>query len=104
MFFLFDISLKLSMNLFKSFLSTLSFGLTIPIFVKEDKIISGGNFHGQPLAYAIDFLKISISELGSISERRVFNLMSGKRGLPPFLINDPGLNSGLMILHTHLPV
>ena len=44
------------------------------IFVKEDKIISGGNFHGQPLAYAIDFLKISISELGSISERRVFNL------------------------------
>ena len=68
------------------------------IFVKEDKIISGGNFHGQPLAYAIDFLKISISELGSISERRVFNLMSGKRGLPPFLINDPGLNSGLMIL------
>ena len=68
------------------------------IFFKEDKIISGGNFHGQPLAYAIDFLKISISELGSISERRVFNLMSGKRGLPPFLINDPGLNSGLMIL------
>ena len=68
------------------------------IFVKEDKIISGGNFHGQPLAYAIDFLKISISELGSISERRVFNLMSGKRGLPPFLINDPGINSGLMIL------
>jgi len=68
------------------------------IFVKDDKIISGGNFHGQPLAYAIDFLKISMSELGNISERRVFNLLSGKRGLPPFLINDPGLNSGLMIL------
>ena len=68
------------------------------VFVKEDKIISGGNFHGQPLAYAIDFLKIAMSELGSISERRVFNLISGKRGLPPFLINDPGLNSGLMIL------
>ena len=68
------------------------------IFVNEDEIISGGNFHGQPLAYAIDFLKISMSELGSISERRVFNLLSGKRDLPPFLVNDPGLNSGLMIL------
>ena len=68
------------------------------IFVNEDEIISGGNFHGQPLAYAIDFLKISMSELGSISERRVFNLLSGKRDLPPFLVHDPGLNSGLMIL------
>ena len=68
------------------------------IFSKEDKIISGGNFHGQPLAFAIDFLKIAISELGSISERRVFNLMSGKRNLPSFLSDNPGLNSGLMIL------
>jgi len=68
------------------------------IFPEEDKIISGGNFHGQPLALAIDFLKISLSEFGSISERRIFNLMSGKRDLPPFLINNPGLNSGLMIV------
>ena len=68
------------------------------IFLDDSKIISGGNFHGQPLAYAIDFLKISMSELGNISERRVFNLLSGKRNLPPFLSDDPGINSGLMIL------
>ena len=68
------------------------------IFKHEDKIISGGNFHGQPLALTIDFLKIAVSELGNISERRVFNLLSGKRGLPPFLSLNPGLNSGLMIL------
>ena len=68
------------------------------IFTEEDMIISGGNFHGQPLALAIDFLKIAISELGSISERRVFNLMSGKRNLPVFLTDNAGLNSGLMIL------
>ena len=48
------------------------------IFKEEDKIISGGNFHGQPLALTIDFLKIAVSELGNISERRVFNLLSGK--------------------------
>ena len=68
------------------------------IFQDDSKIISAGNFHGQPLAYAIDFLKISMSELGNISERRVFNLLSGKRNLPPFLSANPGLNSGLMIL------
>ena len=68
------------------------------IFQDDSKIISAGNFHGQPLAYAIDFLKISMSELGNISERRVFNLLSGKRNLPPFLSTNPGLNSGLMIL------
>lgn len=67
------------------------------VFVGEDKIISGGNFHGQPLALAFDFLKISISELGNISERRTFQLISGLRGLPAFLVNDPGLNSGFMI-------
>ncbi len=54
------------------------------ISVKENKIISGGNFHGQPLAYVLDFLKISIAEMANISERRIFNLISGKRGLPPF--------------------
>ena len=68
------------------------------IFPNENKIISGGNFHGQPLALIIDFLKISLSELGNISERRTFNLMSGKRNLPSFLTQNPGLNSGLMII------
>lgn len=67
------------------------------IFSKDDEIISGGNFHGQPLALALDYLKIAMAELGNISERRVFQLVSGLRGLPAFLVNNPGLNSGLMI-------
>lgn len=67
------------------------------IFVGEDLIISGGNFHGQPLALALDFLGIALSELGSISERRTYQLISGMRNLPAFLVNDPGLNSGFMI-------
>ena len=67
------------------------------IFVEEERIISGGNFHGQPLALALDYLGIAMAELGSISERRTFQLISGLRGLPPFLITDSGLNSGFMI-------
>ncbi|CAM3925161.1 histidine ammonia-lyase [Flavobacterium cucumis] len=67
------------------------------IFVGEDTILSGGNFHGQPLALALDFLGIALSELGSISERRTYQLISGLRNLPAFLVNDPGLNSGFMI-------
>ncbi len=67
------------------------------IFVDADKIISGGNFHGQPLALALDFLGIAIAELGSISERRTYQLISGLRKLPPFLVKNPGLNSGFMI-------
>ena len=67
------------------------------IFVGEDQIISGGNFHGQPLALALDFLGLGLAELGSISERRTYQLISGLRGLPAFLVNDPGLNSGFMI-------
>ena len=67
------------------------------IFIAEDKIISGGNFHGQPLALALDFLGIALSELGSISERRTYQLVSGLRELPAFLVNNPGLNSGFMI-------
>ncbi|MEE9350489.1 MAG: histidine ammonia-lyase [Flavobacteriaceae bacterium] len=67
------------------------------IFVQEDLIISGGNFHGQPLALALDYLAIAMSELGSISERRTYQLISGQRGLPAFLISNPGLNSGFMI-------
>ncbi len=67
------------------------------IFPDEDKILSGGNFHGEPLALAIDYLGMGMAELASISERRTFQLVSGKRGLPPFLIENSGLNSGLMI-------
>lgn len=67
------------------------------IFVAEDEIISGGNFHGQPLALGLDFLAIALSELGNISERRTYQLVSGHRHLPPFLIANPGLNSGFMI-------
>lgn len=67
------------------------------IFVKEDRIISGGNFHGQPLALALDYLGIAMAELGNISERRVFQLVSGLRELPTFLVDDPGINSGFMI-------
>jgi histidine ammonia-lyase len=67
------------------------------IFVGDDEIISGGNFHGQPLALAFDYLKIAMSELGNISERRMYQLISGLRGLPAFLVENPGLNSGFMI-------
>lgn len=67
------------------------------IFVEEDQIISGGNFHGQPLALALDFLAIAMAELGNISERRTYQLVSGHRHLPPFLVSNPGLNSGFMI-------
>jgi histidine ammonia-lyase len=67
------------------------------IFVGEDVIISGGNFHGQPLALTLDFLAIALAELGSISERRTYQLISGLRGLPAFLVDNPGLNSGFMI-------
>ena len=67
------------------------------IFIDSDEIISGGNFHGQPLALALDFIAIALAELGSISERRTFQLVSGLRNLPAFLVDNPGLNSGLMI-------
>lgn len=67
------------------------------IFPEEDLILSGGNFHGQPLALALDFLSIAMSELANISERRTYQLISGSRGLPMFLVKNPGLNSGFMI-------
>jgi histidine ammonia-lyase len=63
----------------------------------KDLIVSAGNFHGQPLALHSDFLAIAVAELGSISERRTYQLISGKRGLPSFLVAKPGLNSGFMI-------
>ncbi|MGB5981616.1 MAG: histidine ammonia-lyase [Nonlabens sp.] len=68
------------------------------IFSDSETIISGGNFHGQPLALALDFLAIAMSEIANISERRTFQLLSGKRGLPSFLAKKPGLHSGLMIV------
>lgn len=67
------------------------------VFPEDDLILSGGNFHGQPLAMALDFLSIAMAEMGSISERRTYQLLSGQRGLPLFLIKNPGLHSGLMI-------
>ena len=67
------------------------------IFKEADTIISGGNFHGQPLALGLDYLGIAMAELGNISERRTFQLVSGLRNLPQFLVNNPGLNSGFMI-------
>jgi len=67
------------------------------VFPEEDLIISAGNFHGQPLALTLDLLCIALAEIGSISERRTFQLISGTRGLPPFLVKNAGLNSGLMI-------
>lgn len=63
----------------------------------EDLIISAGNFHGEPIAQPMDFLAIGLSELGNISERRIYKLVSGTRGLPSFLVAKPGLNSGFMI-------
>ncbi|MGG7036444.1 MAG: histidine ammonia-lyase [Flavobacterium sp.] len=67
------------------------------VFADSDIIISGGNFHGQPLALTLDFLGMALAELGSISERRTYQLISGLRGLPAFLVDNPGLNSGFMI-------
>jgi len=67
------------------------------IFPEDDLILSAGNFHGQPLALALDFLAIALSELGNISERRTYLLISGQRELPAFLTPEPGLNSGFMI-------
>jgi len=67
------------------------------VFPDEDRIISAGNFHGQPLALNLDFMCLALAEFGSISERRTFQLISGQRGLPPFLVKNAGLNSGLMI-------
>ena len=67
------------------------------VFPDEDLILSGGNFHGQPLAINLDYLAIAVAELGNISERRTYLLISGQRNLPPFLVKSAGLDSGLMI-------
>lgn len=67
------------------------------VFDDEDLVVSAGNFHGQPLALALDFLAIAVAELGSISERRTYKLIGGQRGLPAYLVAKPGINSGFMI-------
>lgn len=67
------------------------------IFPDEDEILSGGNFHAQPIAMAIDYLGLALSELSSISERRIYQLINGDRDLPKFLVGNAGLNSGFMI-------
>ena len=67
------------------------------VFPDEDVVVSAGNFHGQPIALAMDFLAIAVAELGNISERRTYKLISGARELPNFLVKNPGLNSGFMI-------
>ena len=69
------------------------------VFAKEGDLISGGNFHGQPLALILDYMAIALTELSSISERRIERLITPEYGdLPPFLTHDPGLNSGFMML------
>ena len=68
-----------------------------PIILDDNSAISGGNFHGQPLALALDYLKIAASEIGNISDRRSYLLLEGLHGLPPMLTENPGLNSGFMI-------
>ncbi len=68
------------------------------VLVDENKIISGGHFHGQPLALVLSYLTIAMAEIGSISERRIYKLISGTRNLPAFLTPNPGLNSGFMIV------
>ncbi len=67
------------------------------VFPSDDTIISAGNFHGQPLALALDYLAIAVAELGNISERRTYQLISGARELPHYLVANPGIHSGLMI-------
>ncbi len=67
------------------------------VFPDSDAILSGGNFHAQPIALVLDYMALALSEIGSIAERRIFQLLSGQRGLPPFLTSRPGLHSGMMI-------
>lgn len=68
-----------------------------PIILDDDTAISGGNFHGQPLAMSLDYLKVAAAEIGNISDRRSYLLLEGLHGLPAMLTENPGLNSGFMI-------
>ncbi|NBB88340.1 MAG: histidine ammonia-lyase [Bacteroidetes bacterium] len=67
------------------------------VLPNEDEVVSAGNFHGQPVALVLDYLGIALSEISNISERRTYQLISGQRGLPAYLVDSPGLHSGLMI-------
>ncbi len=67
------------------------------VFYQDNTVLSGGNFHAQVLALPLDYLSMAMAELANISERRIYLLLSGQRGLPMFLTDSPGLNSGLMI-------
>jgi histidine ammonia-lyase len=77
----------------------LSSAIDNPVVLEDGSVESNGNFHGEPLAFAADFLAIALAELGSIAERRVDRLLDPHRseGLPPFLASEPGVNSGLMV-------
>jgi len=88
-------AIEYALNAFETELNSATDNPTI--LPDDDMIISAGNFHGQPLALPLDFLSIAMSEIGSIAERRTYQLISGKRGLPSFLVAHPGLNSGYMI-------
>ena len=68
-----------------------------PVIIDDNTSISGGNFHGQPLAIALDYLKVAAAEIGNISDRRSYLLLEGLHGLPVMLTENPGLNSGFMI-------
>jgi len=68
-----------------------------PLVFENGDIISGGNFHGEPLAFAMDFAAVALAELGSISERRTYLLLEGHDGLPKLLMTDTGVNSGFMM-------
>lgn len=70
------------------------------IFTEDDRIISGGNFHGQPIALVMDYLKLAVAEIGNITERQINKMVDSATNdcLPSFLVNDTGLNSGLMII------
>lgn len=85
-------------NVLKVFLTEINSVTDNPnVFPDEDLIVSGGNFHGEPLAFHLDFLAIAMSEIANISERRIYQLISGQRNLPLFLVKKAGLNSGFMI-------
>ena len=90
---------KDTINYVKSVIDTEIISATVnpSVCPDEDLVISAGNFHGEPIALPIDFLAIALNELANISERRIYKLVSGTRGLPSFLVANPGLNSGFMI-------
>ncbi len=70
------------------------------IFAQHDEVLSGGNFHAEPVAFAADTLALAIAEIGALSERRIALLIDATlSGLPPFLVREPGINSGFMIAH-----